>query len=90
MQLQQRIDKECGYTSKVEKELERRERKSEAKQRLDNGARLVKQRDRGKRKSDDMSATEQQVIEDFEVGKSRKQYEQECAKRPLYFQSKML
>jgi len=68
----------------------RRERKLEAKQRMDQGALLVKQRDSGKRKFEDLSATEQQVLEDFETQKSKKQYAQECVKKLPHFQSKML
>ena len=68
----------------------RRQCKMEAKQRLYNGAFLAEQRDSGKRKFDDMSATEQQVLEDFETNKSRKEYDSARAPRLPPFRGKML
>ena len=58
---------------------QRRQCKMKAKQRMDHGAFLVEERDPGKRKFDDMSATEQQTLEDFETKKSRRMYEARCA-----------
>ena len=68
----------------------RRQTKLEAKQQVQRGTFLAEQRDNGKRQFEDMSATEQQVLEDFETQKSKKQYAQECVKKLPYFQSKML
>lgn len=68
----------------------RRERKSEAKQRMVQGSHLVKERDSGKRNFEDMSATEQQVLEDFDTGKSQKRHAEECGKRLPIFGGKML
>ena len=68
----------------------RRQTKWEAKQKIQRGTFLAEQRDNGKRKFDDMSATEQQLLEDFETQKSRKQYEEARVKRPKYFHGKML
>ena len=67
----------------------RRERKLEAKQRMDQGALLVKQRGSGKKTNEDMSATEQQVLEDFETQKARRQYEQVRVTKPPYFGGNM-
>ena len=68
----------------------RRERKSEAKQRMVQGSHLVKERDSGKRNFEDMSATEQQVLEDFDTGKSQKRHAEACGKRLPMFRGKML
>ena len=45
------------------------------------GSNLVKERDSGKRKFNDMSVTEQQVLEDYETNKSAKRFKKECGKR---------
>ena len=50
---------------------QRREKMWEVKQQITEGEFLAKQRDRGKRKFEDMSATEQQVLEDFDTQKSK-------------------
>ena len=47
----------------------RRQRKIEAKQLMVQGSHLVEERDSGKRKFEDMSATEQRVLEDYELGR---------------------
>ena len=66
-------------------QMHRRERKLKAKQRMVQGSSLMKERDSGKRNFDDMSATEQQVLEDYETDKSAKRYKKECGKKlPLY------
>ena len=69
---------------------ERQQKKWEAKARVHQGAFLAEQRDSRKRKFDDMSATEQQVLEDFDTRKSQKQYEQALVKKLPYFRGKML
>ena len=61
---------------------QRRQNKSEAKQRIKDGEFLAKQRDRGKRTFEDMSATEQQLIEDYETQKSSREYEALRVKKP--------
>ena len=38
------------------------------------GASLAEQRDSNKRKFDDMSATEQQILHDFDTQKAKKRY----------------
>jgi hypothetical protein len=69
---------------------QRRQCKIKATQRMDHGAFLVKERDSGKRKFDDMSATEQQTLEDFETQKSRRMYEATRANKPPHFRGRML
>ena len=69
---------------------ERRENKAGAKQYMDHGERLVNQIDSGKRKAEHMSATEQQIIQDFQSRKSIKQHEQACVRRPPPLSNKML
>jgi hypothetical protein len=69
---------------------QRRKCKIKAKQRMDYGAFLVKERDSGKRKFDDMSATEQQTLEDFENLLSRRVYEDTRANKPPLFRGRML
>ena len=71
---------------------ERQQRKCEANQRLRQGRHLASQRDSRKRKCDDMSATEQQLLEDFETRKSEKQYEEARGpfKKLPYFHGKIL
>ena len=56
--------------------------KDEARHRLTDGARLSKQKNTGKRTWNEMSATEQQLIEDYETKKSRKAYEMLLVKKP--------
>ena len=46
---------------------QRRLSKMKAKERMNHGASLVEQRDSGKRKFDDMSTAEQQILEDFDT-----------------------
>ena len=64
--------------------------KSEAQQQMVLAKRLVKQRDSGKRKFEDMSATEQQRLEDLETNKIQKRYEEASGKKLPYFRGKML
>jgi len=70
--------------------MHRRERKKEAQQRMVQGSRLVKERDSSKRNFEDMSAAEQQVLEDFDTGKSAKRHAKECEKKLPCFRGKML
>ena len=63
----------------------RQETKRDAKQRLSQGSRLAMDRDTKKRKYEDMSAREQQILEDFDTRKSSKRYDEACVKRlPLF------
>ena len=55
---------------------------------LKQGQRLSAARDRGKNKFEEMSATQQQVVEDFDTGKCRKQYGEACAKKMPHFSGK--
>ena len=69
---------------------ERRRQKEEARQRVSQGARLATLRDIGKKKYDDMSATEQQILEDFDCNKSQRQHENRRVQKPEHFRRKML
>ena len=60
----------------------RQREKKEARLRLKHGARLSKQKDAGKRKWHEMSAAEQQLIEDYETEGSVKRYEALLLKKP--------
>ena len=46
--------------------------------RLVQGSRLVKERDSSKRNFDDMSDAEQQVLDDFDTGRSAQRHAKEC------------
>ena len=63
---------------------ERRQQKAKAKQRLWDGARLAEQKERGQINWDDMSATEQQLVEDYETNKCARDYEATKVKKPRY------
>ena len=54
------------------------------------GIHLAKERDSSKRKFEDMSATEQQTLEDFDTNKSSKRHESACAKKLPFFRGNML
>ena len=69
---------------------QRRQKHFEAKQQMKDGKFLAKQRDCGKIKFEDMSATEQQTLENFETQKARRQYEETHVRKPPYFKGKML
>ena len=69
---------------------QRRQRKLEAQQRVQQGAELAKQRDDKKRTYDQMSSDEQQILEDFDTKKSSKQYKQTCVKKPQFLRGEML
>ena len=60
---------------------ERQQINWEAKQRVHQGAFLAEQRYSRKRKFADMSATEQQFVEECETWRSKKQNEQACLKK---------
>ena len=60
------------------------------KQLMVQGSRLVKERDSIKRNFEDMSATEQQVLDDFDTGKSAKRLSKECGKKLPCFRGKTL
>ena len=53
----------------------------QAQQRLFQGRRLATARDSKKRTYETMSATEQQILEDYDTLRSRKQLDEICAKR---------
>ena len=61
---------------------QRRRKKHEAQQRLSQGTRLAKLRDSGDKEFDDMSATEQQILEDFDCKRSQKLHEELRIKKP--------
>ena len=48
--------------------MQRREDKRTAKERMNEGARLIKERDSRKRKFEDLSATEQQILQEYDTG----------------------
>ena len=69
---------------------ERRERKLQVKKRLAEGRRLADERNTSKRKFKDMSATEQQVLEEFDTHKLCEEHAEACAKRLPRFRGKLL
>ena len=71
-------------------QLQRRTQKYKAKQRLDEGIRLIKQRDSGKRKFEDMSATEQRIVEDCYTGKAHKEHAKVSGEKLPQFKGKLL
>jgi len=70
--------------------MHRRERKKEAQQRMVQGSRLVKERDSSKRNFEDMSDAEQQVLVDFDTGRSAQRHAKESEKNLPCFRGKML
>jgi len=66
---------------------QRRRKKNEAQQRLSQGARLATLRDSGEKEFDDMSATEQQVLEDFECKRLQTRHEELRIQKPGHFRS---
>lgn len=54
----------------------RQDAKAEAKDLLHQGKALAQKRDTGKRKYEDMSAAEQQILEDYDTQKLRKQHDE--------------
>ena len=69
---------------------ERREKQAQAREAMVQGQRLVEERDSKKRTYQEMSATEQQLLEDFETNKSRRRYAEARAARLPSFRGKML
>ena len=69
---------------------ERRREKSEAQQRLSQGAHLATLRDSGIKQFDDMSDPEQQVLEDFDCKNLQTQHEDLRVQKPEDFHRKML
>jgi len=51
------------------------------KQLMVQGSRLVKERDSSKRNFEDMSDAEQQVLDDFDTGRSAQRHAKECEKK---------
>ena len=68
----------------------RQQRKWEAKQRVHQGAFLAEQRYSRKRKLADMSATEQQVLKEFDSKRLKEQYDQERVKKLPRFTGTLL
>jgi len=60
---------------------QRQERKRQAKQRISQGSRLAMERDTEKRKYEDMSATEEHILEDFDTDKFSKDHDKACGQR---------
>ena len=70
--------------------MQRREDKRTAKERMNEGARLIEERDSRKRKFQHLSATEQQILEEYDTGKTHKEHEKASGKRLPQFRGKML
>ena len=60
---------------------QRRQLKCDAKQRMKDGARLLKEKETIKRTWDDMSSTEKHLIADYVTDKSKKAYEATLIKK---------
>ena len=69
-------------------QIERRRRKWEAQQELQQGTHLAKLRDGNNKHRHDMSATEQRVLEDFDSGKLEKQFDDRRVLKPNHWRSK--
>ena len=69
---------------------ERRKKKAQAREAMVQGQRLVAERDNKKRTFQKMYATEQQLLEDFETNKTRRQYAEARGARLPSFRGKML
>ena len=69
---------------------ERRRLKDEAHKQLKEGQRLNALRIKRGRKFDDMSATEQQTLQDFDTVKTRKACSNICITKPSRVRSEML
>ncbi len=69
-------------------QIERRRRKWEAQQELQQGTHLAKLRDGNNKRRHDMSATEQRVLEDFDGGKMEKQFDDLRILKPNHWRSK--
>ena len=80
----------CGAKDEKEWRTHRREEKSNAWVDLRQGQNLAKERDSGKRKFDTMSATEQQLVEDYDCDRLKKRYKQTQLERLPAFHGKKL
>ena len=69
---------------------ERRRLKAKARKRLKEGEHLNALTYKGQRKYDDMSATEQQILQDFDCGKLTEQYDELRIQKPHHFGKPML
>ena len=68
--------RKCGAKDQGEWRRQRQEDKSKALADLRKGQYLANKRDSGKRKFDTMSATEQQLLEDYDSNRLSKRYKQ--------------
>ena len=69
-------------------QMQRRQEKETTKKSLKQGELLANARDNKKRNFEDMFATEQQILEDFDTGKLSKKYDNACGKRVPTFRDK--
>ena len=80
----------CGAKDEKEWRTHRREGKSKAWVDLRQGQNLAKERDSGKRKFDAMSATEQQLVEDYDCDRLNKRYKETKIEKMPPFRGKKL
>ena len=80
----------CGAKNEKEWRTHRREEKSKARVDLRQGQNLAKERDSGKRKFDAMSATEQQLVEDYDCDRLNKRYKETKIEKMPPFRGKKL
>ena len=80
----------CAAKDKKEWPTQRRRDKSKAWVHLRQGQRLAKERDSGKRKFDEMSATEQQLVEDYDSDRLKKRYKETKIEKLPPFRGKIL
>ena len=80
----------CGAKDQNEWRRHRREEKSKAWVDLREGQNLAKERDSGKRKFDTMSATEQQLLEDYDWDRLKKRYKETKIEKMPPFRGKKL
>ena len=73
-----------------EQKWQRQRREEKKKERIDEGVRLSAQRDSRKRKFEEMSATEQQNLEDYDTCKTHKAHAKASGKRFPQFRGKMI
>ena len=72
-----------------EQKWQRQRREEKKKERIDEGVRLSAQRDSRKRKFEEMSATEQQNLEDYDTCKTHKAHAKASGKRLPQLRGKM-
>ena len=70
--------------------MQRREEKRKAKRRICEGAHLREEIDSKKRKFEDMSATKQQILEDYDTRKTHKEHAKASGKKLPQFRGKMI